>query len=407
MATASGTRKRASKTETAKVVRAYFEELGAGNPDAPLQYYAPDGRARIYGVLPPSSREEIAAYFRSLWAAFPDFRLEVTDLLADGNQAAVHWRATGTFAGSETFQGLEPNGTRIEVDGVDLVWLKDGKIARIEAYTDNTTIARQLGTLPPQGSPAEERLIGVMNARTRVGRLIAGAPERVADGVWVIRGGLPQRTMNVYFIQDGEGVLLFDAGIRAMTRAVAAAGVGLGGITRIVLGHGHIDHRGVAPGLGLPVLCHPDNRADAEGDGGLNYADFSKFRSPLARVLYPRLLRWWDGGPVEIAETVSEGDEIAGFEVVLLAGHAPGMIGLWRKSDRLALTSDCFYTLDPETGRKGHARVPHEAFSLDTEQARASMRKLAALNPASAWPGHADALTGDVRSQLERAADST
>ena len=73
------------------------------------------------------------------------------------------------------------------------------------------------------------------------------------------------------------------------------------------------------------------------------------------------------------------------------------MIGLWRESDRLALTSDCFYTLDPQTGLKGHARVPHAAFNEDTEQARASIRKLAELEPASAWPGHADPLRGDVQ----------
>ncbi|MFM9164838.1 MAG: hypothetical protein ACKOQ0_05715, partial [Solirubrobacterales bacterium] len=65
------------------------------------------------------------------------------------------------------------------------------------------------------------------------------------------------------------------------------------------------------------------------------------------------------------------------------------------------------YTLDPQTGFKGHARVPHNAFNLDTEQARASIRKLAAMEPAAAWPGHADPVTGDVRGTLERAADTT
>jgi hypothetical protein len=48
--------------------------------------------------------------------------------------------------------------------------------------------------------------------------------------------------------------------------------------------------------------------------------------------------------------------------------------------------------------------VPHEAFNLDTEQARASIRKIAALDLAAAWPGHADPVVGDVRGQLERAA---
>ena len=51
--------------------------------------------------------------------------------------------------------------------------------------------------------------------------------------------------------------------------------------------------------------------------------------------------------------------------------------------------------------------MPHRAFNQDTELARASIRKLAAMEPAAAWPGHAKPLTGDVRTQLEQAASST
>ena len=51
--------------------------------------------------------------------------------------------------------------------------------------------------------------------------------------------------------------------------------------------------------------------------------------------------------------------------------------------------------------------MPLYGFNQDTEQARASIRKIAALEPAVAWPGHADPVTGDVRAQLERAASET
>jgi len=108
---------------------------------------------------------------------------------------------------------------------------------------------------------------------------------------------------------------------------------------------------------------------------------------------------------VRISDTVSEGDEIAGFRVVDLPGHAPGQIGLYRESDGLALTSDCFYTLD-NWGRDSAPHVPIEAYNYDTGQARASIRKLAELGPAAVWPGHARPVTGDVREQLLRAADA-
>jgi len=55
----------------------------------------------------------------------------------------------------------------------------------------------------------------------------------------------------------------------------------------------------------------------------------------------------------------------------------------------------------------GAPRVAHDAFNFDTQQARASIRRLAALEPAAAWPGHAKPVTGDVRAQLEHAADAT
>lgn len=48
----------------------------------------------------------------------------------------------------------------------------------------------------------------------------------------------------------------------------------------------------------------------------------------------------------------------------------------------------------------------HPAFDVDTEQARASIRKLADLGPAVVWAGHAGPVTGDVAGQLRQAASA-
>jgi glyoxylase-like metal-dependent hydrolase (beta-lactamase superfamily II) len=210
--------------------------------------------------------------------------------------------------------------------------------------------------------------------------------------------------MNVYLLADDGRITVFDAGISDMTDAVASAGAQLGGIDHIVLGHADADHRGVAAGLGVPVYCHELEREAAESPAHFRpYMDLDKL-PPYARPAYRRLLPHWDGPPVRIATTVHEGDEIAGFRVVDLPGHAPGLIGLFRESDGLALCSDCLYTLDARTGRKVPAGVPHPAFNQDTDQARASIRKLAGLRPSVVWAGHAEPVTGDVVAQLERAA---
>ena len=243
--------------------------------------------------------------------------------------------------------------------------------------------------------------------RPRLGRWFgATEPQRIADRVHLIRGGL-LRTMNVYLLEDSNGITVFDAGTADMTDALRAAGVRFGGINRVVLGHADLDHRGTAPGLGAPVYCHPAERAAAQAASPVrDYHDASKLapaRTGAVQADAPSL-GWRRGGDRRHRE---EGDEIAGFNVIDLPGHAPGLIGLYRESDRLALVSDCFYTLDPQTAIKGPARVPHAAFNHDTEQARASIRKLAALEPAAAWAGHANPVTVDVRRTLERAARHT
>ena len=366
--------------------------------------WAPDGVEHIQGFFDGVGPEAVRGFFADMFAAMPDFELSVQQQVAEGNKVAVHWHATGTFSGAP-FQGLEPTGSRVRLEGLDLLRVENGLIVRNDAYSDGMSFAREIGVMPPQGSKQEQRFNVAINARTRAARRIAGDLETVADGVWLLRGGFPEKQMNVYFVRelDGSGVLMFDAGIRAMTGAVGAAAASLGGLTRIVLGHAHADHRGTAPFLHVPVFCHEADRADAESDGGDHYFHMERLGRPMRWIL-PRMLTWWDGGPVEIAGTLAEGDEVAGFRVVHLPGHAPGQIGLFRESDRLALSTDCFYTLNPETSMKGPPRLPHDAFNLDTEQARASLRKLAALEPSAAWPGHVEPVTGNVREQLERAA---
>src|ERR671914_588260 len=276
--------------EVRAVAEAYFDAIARRDVEAMAGLWAADGEEHIAGQVDAVGPGGVREYFTDFFAAYPDFAVEVQ------------------------------------------------------------SIVRQLGLVPDGGSAAEQRLFAAFNTKTRLERRAAAKRdlERVADGVWVLRGGVP-RTMNVYFLEDeGGGVTLYDAGIRAMTHAVAAAAAPLGGINRVVLGHADADHRGVASGLGVPVLCHPADR-EAAGDPSplRTYHRLDRLGIP-ARYVYRHLLSFWDGGPVEIADTVEEGDDVSGFRVVHLPGHAPGLIGLFREHDRLALTSGCFYVIDPE-----------------------------------------------------------
>jgi hydroxyacylglutathione hydrolase len=233
--------------------------------------------------------------------------------------------------------------------------------------------------------------------------------EKVVDGVWLLRGDF-RGAMNIYFLEDGEGVVQFDAGTKGMRKKAKAAGEELGGIKRVVLGHAHADHRGTAPYMDAPVFCHPDEVADAEGDAAIApYMDLAQLPVAPVRWIYPTLLRRWDGGAVKIAGTVIEGDEVAGFKVIHFPGHAPGLIGLWRESDRVAIVSDVVYLVDSARLKplpEGEASVPHPAWAWDHQKAKASVRRLAALDPQVVAAGHEQPLRGEsLRATLERAAD--
>jgi glyoxylase-like metal-dependent hydrolase (beta-lactamase superfamily II)/predicted ester cyclase len=389
-----------------QVAETYFAALARRDLDAAAACWAPDGVDNLVGQAVAEGPNGVRAFFGELFAAIPDFAMEVESMIAEGDRVAVRWHAAGTFAGESAFQGIAPTGARLTLSGLDLLEVRDGLIVHNDAFSDGVGLARQLGLLPPQGSRTDASMLRAFNAKTTATRRLAGSSaEPVADGVWRVRGGVP-REMNVYLVEDeGGGVTVFDAGVRSMAKAITAAAAGLGGINRVVLGHAHVDHRGSAGRLGAPIYCHPADREDAEGDAGAHYFHLDRL-APHARVIYPPLLRMWDGGPVAIAGTVEEGEDVSGFRAVHLPGHAPGLIALYRERDGVALTTDAFYTLDIQTGLHGAPRVAHAAFNQDTEQARASIRKLAELRPSAAWPGHAEPLRGDVAAQLERAAAS-
>jgi len=396
---------RRSRTEIAKQ---YFRALDDHDLGAAGSCWAELGVDRFVGQREVVGPAGVRQYFRDLLASFPDFRIEVLDATSARHRTAVRWRVTGTFAGPADFEGLRPNGAQVAVEGCDVMIIEDELIQHNDSYFDSGDLARQLGVLPPAGSPTEARLMKLANLRNRVRSWRYGTNiEWVAEGVWLVRGGFPAKTMNVYLLEDDGQVTVFDAGSEDMTVGLRSAAARFGGVRRVVLSHADADHRGAARGLGALVYCHPAEREAAESPEHYRpYWDLEKLDAH-ARLAYPRLLASWDGPALEIAGTVGEGDAVAGFRVIELPGHAPGLIGLFRDRDRLALVSDCFYTLDPQTGRKGPPRVPHSAFNQSTDKAADAIRKLAALEPSAAWPGHADPVTGDVVEQLHQAATRT
>ena len=154
-------------TTAAEVARSYFDAVGRQDIDAMASHYEPGGGGPIHGLVELKVDENYREWFGNLFKAFPDWKFEIVTLIAEEEVAAVEWHATATFTGTAKFEGMEPNGASLDVQGCDVVHVRDGKISRIDAYSSGSEIMRQLGALPPQGSPPEKAMIGALNLKNR------------------------------------------------------------------------------------------------------------------------------------------------------------------------------------------------------------------------------------------------
>jgi predicted ester cyclase len=80
-------------------------------------------------------------------SSFPDFRMEIVDLITEGDTVVGHFKCSGTREGE--WLGVAPTGRRIErVDEVYVFRVKDGKLSSAMGVEDNLTRMHQLGLRP-------------------------------------------------------------------------------------------------------------------------------------------------------------------------------------------------------------------------------------------------------------------
>lgn len=79
--------------------------------------------------------------FRS---SFPDFRMEIVDLVAEGDTVVGHFKCSGTHRGD--WLGIAPTGRRFEdVDEIYIFRVDEGKLSSAVGVEDNLSRMRQLG----------------------------------------------------------------------------------------------------------------------------------------------------------------------------------------------------------------------------------------------------------------------
>jgi hydroxyacylglutathione hydrolase len=200
----------------------------------------------------------------------------------------------------------------------------------------------------------------------------------LAPGVWHL-SGWPPNNINVYVIGD----VLIDAGLgfhkRRILRQIADRG-----ITAHALTHAHFDHYGsshaICEQLGIPLWC---------GANDVEAVEAGKMVAPNGRMVPAAKAH-------SVARALTEGDLVAGFQVLDVPGHSPGHVAYWRESDRVLICGDVMWGYNPFL-LAGDVMEPWPFINPDTAKNRESARRLAALEPALVCFGHGKPLRDTKR----------
>ncbi len=106
-----------------------------------LNHAAPPDRQR--------GRQGLKDVVRMFEGAFPDFRYEVEDVIAEGEKVAVRDVFRGTHQGD--FMGIPATGNRVTMEAIHIYRFREGRLAEHWVARDDLGMMQQLGAIPPPG----------------------------------------------------------------------------------------------------------------------------------------------------------------------------------------------------------------------------------------------------------------
>jgi len=96
-------------------------------------------------LFAPRAAPRVKRLFTEFYIAFPDWREEIVELVAEGNTVAGRFRCSGRHLGG--FLGEAPTGKRMDVEEVFFLRVEEGKFVDFWGLEVSLNRMRQLGLL--------------------------------------------------------------------------------------------------------------------------------------------------------------------------------------------------------------------------------------------------------------------
>lgn len=134
-----------SVEENKALYRSLVEEvLNKGNLEALSEYMSlnvVDHGASASGL--PPGREGIKQALGAFLTAFPDLKLTIEEVIAEGDKVVGRVTFRGTHKGE--FMGISPTGKEITVESIEINRISDGKFVEHWEVFDQLGMMQQLG----------------------------------------------------------------------------------------------------------------------------------------------------------------------------------------------------------------------------------------------------------------------
>jgi steroid delta-isomerase-like uncharacterized protein len=132
--------------EAEKTLDAWAADWSAHDVDHLLSLFTDDCIYEdvTFGVV-NRGKAELKAFADGIFAAFPDFKIELTARFAAGEWAGMEWIISGTHKGD--LPGMRATNKGFSIRGATILELRSGKIRRNSDYWDLATFLRQVGLM--------------------------------------------------------------------------------------------------------------------------------------------------------------------------------------------------------------------------------------------------------------------